>query len=99
MSGILKYNTEKLNGDIDKIENAIQLILKDSESMNTEMKALSAMWEGEAKNAFISQFNRDYMALHIFAGDIREVKEHMEFARKEYDQCEMKIYENMKEHL
>jgi WXG100 family type VII secretion target len=96
MSKILNYNTENLAQDISRMNELIQLIQKDIDEMNAEVQALSAMWEGEAKKAFTAQFAKDFLASRMYLQKIREVKEHMEFAKTEYEKCDKLVYENIK---
>lgn len=84
----LEIETNRLQADIDSLQVELEGMRKTGEQMIEGINALSAMWEGEAKNAFIQQFQSDYEKLTETEEIIGNLIEYFQNAREEYDRCE-----------
>lgn len=87
----LDIETQKLQKDIDDLKRHLELMNRRGDAMMAGINALSAMWEGEAKNAFTIQFQTDYENLKSMAKVIKELIEKLEAARDKYNTCEEKV--------
>lgn len=87
----LEIETRKLQSDIDSLKEHLAGMRKTGDQMMSGIQALSAMWEGEAKDAFTVQFQADYQTLNNMADVIEELIQDLEQARQEYDSCEERV--------
>ena len=56
----LEVDTSRLRKDIDSLRTHLDGLRKTGDSMMAGINALNSMWEGEAKEAFVAQFQTDY---------------------------------------
>lgn len=87
----LEIESRRLQGDIDRLKAHLADIRRTGARMMSNVNALSAMWEGEAKNAFVEQFRTDSEILSAMEGTIESLIGHLEDARGQYDACENSV--------
>ncbi len=87
----LEIETRKLQNDIDSLKEHLAGMRKTGDQMMSDINALSAMWEGEAKNAFTAQFQSDYQTLKNMADVIEDLIKDLEKARDQYESCEDRV--------
>lgn len=87
----LEIETRRLQSDIEGLRDHLNGLRQTGDSLMAEINALSAMWEGEAKNAFTAQFQSDYNTLKSMAEVIEDLIKDLEFARQQYDTCENSV--------
>lgn len=87
----IKINTSTLKRDTDSISQALNDIKKKIQAMQTDVKALNAMWTGEANEAFNQAFQDDITDLGLICDNIQSVINYEKNAKKEYDACEQKV--------
>ena len=89
----IKVNTNKLQKTATDMENALKHINKKSNQMQSDVKALNGMWEGDANQAFNQTFQDDITALQQVCDNIQKVINYENTAKKEYNSCEQKVAE------
>ena len=87
----LEIETSRLQKDIDGLRTHLDGLRKTGDSMMAGINALNSMWEGEAKNAFVAQFQSDYETLKSMAEVIESLIKNLEEARQQYDTCENQV--------
>lgn len=87
----LEIETRKLQSDITDLRTRLANMRRIGESMMAGINALNSMWEGEAKNAFVTQFQTDYETLNSMAEVIEDLIKDLEQARMQYDTCESRV--------
>lgn len=87
----LEIETQKLQTDIDSLRIHLNDMRKTGDNMMAGVNALSSMWEGEAKNAFVAQFQSDYEFLRSMEDIIEDLIQNLEEARQKYDICENNV--------
>lgn len=84
-------NTYTLASDIESLQTELNMIKNDMDKMYDSVRLLDSMWDGPANAAFNEQFNNDQVEMMSFCETIQKVIDSVEYARKEYDNCEMQI--------
>ena len=84
----LEVETQRLKADVESLRAEVRNLRDKGKDMMEGINALSAMWEGEAKNAFTEQFRIDYNGLLEMAKTLDELIRCLEDARQKYDTCE-----------
>lgn len=87
----IEMETMDLQRDIDNLYVHLNRMRQTGEKMRTEVIALNAMWEGEAKTAFTAQFEADYEKLQFMVKIIETFIKDLEFARDNYNSCENNV--------
>lgn len=87
----IEVTTGRLQSDIDALNGHLQKMRQTSEKMMVSVDSMSAMWEGEAKNAFTAQFLSDYQTVKSMESSIQELINNLEYAREKYEACEKNI--------
>jgi len=86
-------DTEVLMGDIRELEKKLGESRTQLNKMVSSVNDLSAMWQGTAHTAFVSQFENDRQMTEELFETVNSIIESMTFAKKEYDICEVEIEE------
>lgn len=84
-------NLLTFNRDISQFEDTLNQIKNQGEAMFAEMSELDAMWDGQANQMFIAQFNQDYENLKEFCNFSEEILNCLKFAKGEYISCENSV--------
>lgn len=84
MSSLLKIETERLQKDIDSINEQISYIKKYVSQMRSAEQQLEAMWEGTAKITFREQFESDCQELNEIVKLIEDYRTKLLTAKREY---------------
>lgn len=84
----LEIETRRLQSDIDSLRTQLKNMSQTGDEMMAGIQALSAMWEGESKDAFTVQFQTDYETLKSMETVIEELIQTLEYAKQQYDTCE-----------
>lgn len=87
----LEIETQRLQTDIDNLRMHLDGMRKTGDSMMAGINGMSSMWEGEAKNAFVAQFQSDYETLKSTADVIEDLIKTLEEAKQQYDTCESNV--------
>lgn len=87
----LEIETRRLQSDIDSLRTHLDGMRKTGEAMMAGINGMSAMWEGEAKNAFTAQFQSDYETLNSMSEVIEALIKNLEEAKARYEACENSV--------
>lgn len=87
----IEVTTSRLQSDIDALNEHLQKMRQTSDKMMAGVEAMSAMWEGEAKNAFTVQFRTDYQTIKSMENTIQELINDLVYAKEKYEACENSV--------
>lgn len=93
MNHYIKINTETLRNDSGTIEELVISAEKQLQEVYLETESLEGMWEGSAKEAFVTQFALDYAALKNVCSYVKSFAENLGKAAAEYERCESGVKE------
>lgn len=85
---IISVNTSTLKGTVSDISAEIAGLKNDVNMLKITSAVLSGMWDGPAKNAFVSAVNDDIRLLEDLIKAIDKFTERTDTSRAEYDKCE-----------
>lgn len=88
MADYIEIDTVALERDRQTIRSELDKIRTGIDRLREKMVNLGAMWEGPAHDAFMAQFNTDYVFIQEFCSEIGKYTETMEYAQKEYQKCD-----------
>lgn len=91
MAREIEINTSSLDRDIQAMEVKLQSLHNSMDKMYDAVIALDRTWDGPANEVFVQQFNSDRQAMLELLEILNKLKEHMQFASKEYDTCEKQV--------
>lgn len=87
----LEIDTMRLQSDIERLRAEHLKLKKNGDNMMNDINALNSMWEGEAKDAFVAQFESDYNTLQSMAEVIEKLILDLEHSKKVYEKCENSV--------
>ena len=87
----LSIETGRLQTDVDNLNARVASLRAKGSDMMSGIDALSAMWEGEAKNTFVTQFASDYQQLQKLIDAIENLIGDLQNAKEQYDKCENEV--------
>ena len=87
----ISINTSTLSGDIDKLQQQLNIIRNDLSKMYQAVHTLDTMWDGPANAAFNMQFNKDKNDMTELCNTVQRIIDCMEYAKKEYNSCEGEV--------
>lgn len=87
----IEIETRRLQNDIDRLSELLRKLRATGKEMMAGIQALSASWEGDAKEAFTLQFQKDYQFLNSTEDLLEELIGQLQYARQEYDACESNV--------
>ena len=91
MDNYFEVDTLQLNKSVAALREQMAALRKEFSEMSASIAEMSGMWEGQAKQAFKVQFDRDYAEFEDYCKAISELIDSLESAAKEYDNCESKV--------
>lgn len=84
-TGILDQNIGDITQQLAKMRSIFA-------EMFDGINSLDAMWEGQAHDAFKTQYTKDNATCDSFCKAIDEYIECLSYAQKEYNDCESKVH-------
>lgn len=93
MNHYIKINTEILRNDSNTIEELVVSAEKQLQDVFLETETLEGMWEGPAKEAFVSQLALDYETFKNVCDYVKAFAADLEKAAAEYERCESGVKE------
>ena len=87
----LEIETRRLASDIESLRQHLEGMRKSGENMMTQLAQLDAMWDGDAKKAFKTQFTSDYETLNLMADILEDLIRDLEESKTRYDKCEKNV--------
>lgn len=84
----LEIDTVLLQDGIERLRDSLAELRAAGSEMMGDIKRLNSMWEGEAKEAFARQFQRDYAELCYMEEVTETLINDLEQAKSQYVRCE-----------
>ena len=91
MADYIEIDASQLERDRQTIQSELDRIKTGIDQLRERMVNLGAMWEGPAHDVFMAQFQADYEYIQEFNSEIARYIETMEYARQEYEKCEIEV--------
>ena len=91
MGNEITINTWTLSGDIETLQQQLNVIRTDMDKMYDAVRVLDSMWDGPANEAFNVQFNSDRNDMLELCNVVQKIIDCMEYAKKEYNSCEADV--------
>lgn len=89
----IRVNTNRLGTDADRVNALIKNMEKAINEMKNSVSQMNQMWEGEAKNAFVTAFNDDMNAAADVIEELKSLQTFEAQAKTEYEKSERQIME------
>ena len=91
MADEIATRTESMEKDIKELKSLLKNAKDTVEQLFGEMKALDAMWDGAANEAFNIQFLNDYQYSLDMCDSVDDLIDCISFAKDEYEECETEV--------
>lgn len=86
-----KTDTQSLNRSITQFHEEIQGAVQGLDEMDTEIQALNAFWEGDAKQAFMIEYQKDMATMRKIIEAMQQIENDLNFAKQTYDNAEERV--------
>ena len=90
-SSIIEVNTNTLKSNMETMQGHIHGLRKSAESLRNISGQLDNMWDGEAKQAFVTAVRDDLNRLETLISAMEKYTGKTDEARGEYDRCESAV--------
>lgn len=84
MADEIRVNTIRMGEDIHKLRSMLENLKKQKNSMIGHVNEMNEKWQGEAKDAFASEFFQDCGSLEELCDTIEKMISEMEDAKRTY---------------
>lgn len=91
MADKIKVNTNRLDTDLKEFGDNIKAIQKAITDLRNHNRALDAMWDGQASEAFKQNFEADIKAMEEMVKTLEGINRYEDNARTKYNNCENKV--------
>ena len=91
MGNEIAINTWTLSGDIETLQQQLDIIRNDMSKMYEAVHVLDSTWEGPANEAFNIQFRQDREDMLQLCNTVQKIIDCLKYAKKEYDSCESDV--------
>ena len=91
MADKIRINTNSLARTRENINNQLTQLNKEIQTLNSSLRALSTMWEGDAHNTFHTEFQTDVRRLETLVTNLKGIVTFESNAEKEYNNCEKQV--------
>ena len=91
MAQKIEITTAMLSQDAETVQNQLNELTRDIDSLQGAMGALNGMWTGSANAAYNARCNEDVQRLAELINKIVAFRECMGEAVKQYNECENKV--------
>lgn len=88
MAKHISIDTSILSSDISSLNSQVKEARNQMNQMVNSMIELDAMWDGEANQEFVKQFQYDVESAEGLFESLEQIIESIEYAKKEYDKCD-----------
>ena len=89
----IKISTVRLGNDAEQVSRLIQSMEKELRNMEENVNQIVTMWEGDAKNSFVSVFQDDMVIAKELMKMLKALQISETRAKTEYEKCEYQIGE------
>ncbi len=93
MADLLEIDVSALSADANTLDSLLSSGKVELAAMKESIAALSSTWTGAAHGTFYEQLSKDAALMEEVFAALRKYKEHMEYAVREYNQCEQDVHE------
>ena len=87
----IEVNTNTLHSDVERVRGELKGLRADMQKLNEISGQLNAMWDGEAKAAFVAAVADDIRQLSELIGALEKYTGLTDTARTNYDKCEKNV--------
>ena len=87
----IKQNTSLLQAEINKLDGYARQLETESNTLFQALTQLNGMWEGAAHDTFVNKFTSDRETWKSMLVDLQKMIEKMRTAKQEYDKCESRV--------
>jgi len=91
MADVIATNTDRMQSDINLLEEQIVKMDTAFQAAWDAVEALNATWEGPAHDTLVAQFLQDQETVKTMIISLRNYREELENAKKEYETCEQNV--------
>ncbi|MGN0621794.1 MAG: WXG100 family type VII secretion target [Porcipelethomonas sp.] len=88
MSVKFEVDDNRLGDDAEKLYEIISEFEQVINKTYEKMTELDGMWDGPAKDTYISQFKADYNTLRDIVSSLKNYSDSLENAKNVYEKCE-----------
>lgn len=88
---MIEVNTSTLKSDVSTIMGEINGLRRDIQMLRDTANQLSAMWDGNAKAAFMTAVQDDICRMEELVKALEKFAEKTDSSRTEYDKCENSV--------
>ena len=89
----IKISTVRLGNDAEQVNRLIQSMEKELSNMEENVNQIVTMWEGDAKNSFVSVFQDDMVIAKELMKMLKALQISETRSKTEYEKCEYQIGE------
>lgn len=89
----LHVDTSAMKSDCSKLRESKTDLMENFKTLFSEIESIDEMWEGPAKEAFVSSVRQDKVTCDEFASAIESYIQQMEAACQEYEKCENELHD------
>ncbi len=90
-SSRIEVNTNTLRSDVDRVRTELRGLRTDMQKLSAVSAQLNAMWDGEAKAAFVNAVHSDMVMLEDLIAALEKYTTSTDTARGNYDRCEKDV--------
>ena len=91
MENVIEVSTGNLAQDVKDMEDILSELKKEMDEMDAMIVTLNTMWQGDAQNIFMKQYNLDRQIWMDMRENVEEIINGMQNARQAYEKCENTI--------
>lgn len=83
-----EVDTSMLGALTKKLRENLENISQQRSEMYSQLEALDGMWEGEAHDTFVAQYQIDHELMRKLLNELGTLAEHVGVSKENYDDCE-----------
>ena len=86
-----EVETGQVQNLTQNFQDALSQISGNKQRMYQALEGLDGMWQGQAHDAFVAQYQKDNQEMETLIQELQQVAENIGTARQEYDNCEQEV--------
>lgn len=91
MNQEIANNLGTFKNHIEDYDRGYRELVRDFDTVISQMKALNGMWTGEAHNTLMARFEKDRQTVQGMIEYMKQILEDLRFASAEYTRCENNV--------